>query len=217
MKYTVVLFDLDGTLIDSEEGILRSFAYALEKMGKGELSEKEKFRVIGPPLEYSFKEFFHLTEEEIPRAVAFYRERYREKGILECKKMAGAEELLKVLFQAGVPVLLATTKPELFARKILENMGWEQYFTAICGVDFEGKLKDKKDVICAALSRAKINDPSSAVIVGDRCYDVEGGKKAGVHTVGVKSGFAEEGELEKSGADFVFEDLFAVKKFLFEE
>lgn len=214
MKLTNILFDLDGTLIDSRLGIFNCFKHAFFIMGKRIPSDAELCKVIGPPLDKTFRENFGLTEEEAIFALKTYRERYAVKGILECEPIAGAQELLSRLHKAGYTVMLATSKPEPYAKSILENLGWSGYFDVVCGSDFEVSLKTKADVIEEALRRAFVVNRSSCAIVGDRKFDVEGGKKCSLVTVGVKTGFAEPGELEGSGASFVAENFDEVWNFI---
>lgn len=218
MKLRYLLFDLDGTLIDSREGICRSFLYALSALGLPEPDAETLRECIGPPLEYSFKNFFSLDADSVALGVKKYRERYAVKGVLEFSIIPGAEECLKKLKSAGYFLMLSTSKPEPFARRILEIADLAKYFDVICGSDFDCKLKNKTDVIREALSRASRSgvspDLSETAIIGDRLYDIVGGKNVGVHTIGLNVGFAAPNELEESGAEYVFGDFDALGKFL---
>lgn len=206
MKIKNLLFDLDGTLIDSFPGISNCFKYALEKMGETIPSDEFLKKCLGPPLDYSFREFFNMDEANISEGVRLYRERYRVKGVYEFTPLAGAKECLEKLNKAGFNILLATSKPEPFAKKILRQMGADTYFSVICGSDFDVLLKNKTDVINEALRRGNISREESCMI-GDRKYDIVGAKNCGLRSVGIKVGFAEEGELEESGADIVVKDF----------
>jgi len=219
MELRYLLFDLDGTIIDSRRGIFKSFAYALSAMGEPVPPERELFPCIGPPLDYSFRNFFRFDEEKTAAAVKKYRERYSVKGVLEFSLIEGAKETLRSLSGAGFFMMLATSKPEDMALKILKSAGIDGYFSVICGSDYEVRLKNKTDVINEALSRAekacgRAVDKEAAAIIGDRSYDIAGGKNAGIHTVGLDVGFAEAGELEESGADIVFKNFSELETYL---
>jgi len=206
MSIKNILFDLDGTLIDSYPGIFASFKYSLKKMGRDIPPDAFFKQCVGPPLDYSFREFFKMNDEDVEAAVKFYRERYRAKGIYEFAPIFGAEGCVKKLKGAGFNILLATSKPEPFAKIIIDKMGIEDCFSVICGSDFEVRLKNKTDVINEAISRGKIKR-SESCMVGDRNYDMVGAKNCSLMAVGIRVGYAEEGELEKSGADLVVDDF----------
>lgn len=206
MKIKNLLFDLDGTLIDSYPGIYACFKYALTKMG-GEIPPDDFLKkCLGPPLDYSFKNFFKMNDEDTAIGVKLYRERYRVKGVYEYEPMAGAVECLEKLKKDGFNILLATSKPEPFARTILEGMGAAKYFSVICGSDFDVTLKNKTDVINEAIRRGNILRGESCMI-GDRSYDMVGAKNCSLYAVGIRIGYAEEGELENSGADLIVNDF----------
>lgn len=206
MKLKNLLFDLDGTLIDSYPGIYTCFKYALNKMGKEIPPDDFLKKCLGPPLDYSFKNFFNMNEEDTALGVKLYRERYRVKGVYEYEPMAGVNECLGKLRGDGFNILLATSKPEPFARTILERMDADKYFSVICGSDFDVTLKNKTDVINEAIRRGNILREESCMI-GDRSYDMVGAKNCSLYAVGIKIGYAEEGELEKSGADLIVNDF----------
>jgi len=212
MKIKNLLFDLDGTLIDSYPGIYACFKYALKKMGRDIPPDDFLKKCLGPPLDYSFRNFFKMNEEDIALGVKLYRERYREKGVYEYAPMEGANECLEKLFNAGFNILLATSKPEPFARTILERMGADKYFSVICGSDFDVTLKNKTDVINEAVRRGGVNREESCMI-GDRRYDIEGAKNCNLYAIGIEAGYAEEGELALSGADAIVKDLSALTKY----
>lgn len=206
MKLKNLLFDLDGTLIDSYPGIYACFKYALNKMGREIPPDDFLKKCLGPPLDYSFKNFFKMNGDDIALGVKLYRERYREKGVYEYEPMEGVNECLERLRADGFNILLATSKPEPFARTILERMGAAKYFSVICGSDFDVTLKNKTDVINEAIRRGNISRGESCMI-GDRSYDMEGAKNCSLYAVGIRIGYAEEGELEKSGADLIVNDF----------
>jgi len=201
MKYRYVLFDLDGTVTNPEEGITKSFAYALEHMGihVEELSELRK--VIGPPLLQSFDEFYHFTHEEALVATEKYRERYQVTGWAENEVYDGMEEALKKLSEAGMKLILATSKPERFAVRIMEHFELAKYFTMLCGADDYAKDRSTKEqVVRYAIEQNGITDIGEVIMVGDRKYDVTGAAAVGIETIGVLYGFGDEQELSEAGA-----------------
>ncbi len=209
MKIENVLFDLDGTIINSFLGISRCFKHALKGMGRDIPSDEFLLKCVGPPLEYSFKNFFNMSEEEASEGVRRYRERYADIGVLECELIDGAKECLKDLKDSGFKIMLATSKPEPFAVKILKNLDVYGYFHVVCGSDFDVLLKTKTDIIREALKRGGIFEPRSCIMVGDRRYDIEGAKNVGMASLGIR-GFAEAGELEEAGADIIADGFFEV-------
>ncbi len=202
---TVYLFDLDGTLTEPKEGITKSVQYALKKLGiEAETDELEKF--IGPPLKYSFAEFYGLDDEKCIEAVKYYRERYTKKGLFENGIFDGVIPLLKGLKKQGKITAVATCKPEVFARQICERYGMTPYLDEICGTDLDGILVTKAQVIGEALARLG-EKPCDAVMIGDRKFDIEGAKHFSMKSVGVTIGYAADGELEEAGADYIIDDL----------
>lgn len=204
-----VLFDFDGTVFDSAEGITKSVQYALGKMGiHAETSELMCF--AGPPLDEMFAQRYGMDTQTAHRAVEFYRERYTPIGWEECSPFPGMHELMGKLHAKGIKLAVATSKPRVFAQKILEKYSMQDDFDLVCGSEFNGERGQKWEVIEYALEQFGIS-PDEAVMVGDRKYDVIGAKKCGVECIGVRFGYAEPGELEREGAVYVAEnadDLF---------
>ena len=198
--YDIILFDLDGTLTDPGEGITNSVAYALEKCGVPAPDRSSLYRFIGPPLLDSFKGFYCFSEEKARKAVAYYREYFQEKGMWENQVYDGVEEMLKTLRDAGKRLLVATSKPELFARQILTHFGLAQYFEYIAGATMDETRNAKDAVIAYALESCHVTDLSRAVMVGDREYDVLGAKKVGFPAIGVLFGYGSREELRAAGA-----------------
>lgn len=208
--YKVVLFDLDGTLTDSREGICKSVQYALVKSGHKapELKELECF--IGPPLKTSFREFYGIEGEEADRAVAFYRERYSDVGKYENMPYEGIKELLAALKGVGYILAVASSKPEVYVEDILKHFGLYDYFHYVVGSDMDGKRGEKEDVIEEVFLRMGLDEQSrkeQAVMVGDRYFDINGAKFFGIDSVGVTYGFAKEKELEEAGATYVVDTV----------
>lgn len=205
MKYEVVLFDLDGTLTDPGVGITNSVAYALEKYGILNEDRTELYKFIGPPLHESFEAFYGFSKEKAMEAVAYYREYYSDRGIFENMVYEGIEELLAQLKEAGKTLLVATSKPEMFARMILEHFGLTKYFDYIAGSNMDGSRTKKDEVISYALMAGNVTDLSKAVMVGDREHDILGAKKVGVDSIGVLYGYGSMEELINAGADMIVE------------
>lgn len=198
--YEYILFDLDGTVTDSALGITNSVAYALEKINIEVKDKNELLRFIGPPLTVSFKEFYNLPEDKMTQAVGFYRERYGEVGLFENEVYSGIPELLEKLKKAGKKIILATSKPEEYASRILEHFDLLKYFDFVAGSTLTGLRNEKAAVIKYVLEENNITDLSSVIMVGDRKHDVIGAKENGVDTIGVLYGYGDEEELKKAGA-----------------
>lgn len=200
-----LLFDLDGTLTDSGEGIVNSVAYALEKFGIRVEDKTELYKFVGPPLVESLAEFYSFTPEAANEAVGYYREYFQEKGIFENRVYEGMEEILKKLKAAGKRLVLATSKPEEYAVRILEHFHLAQYFDLIAGASMDGSRIRKADVIAYALKKCGLKDPSQAVMIGDRKYDVLGAAANGLETIGVLYGYGSREELLEAGAVQIIE------------
>jgi phosphoglycolate phosphatase len=210
-----VLFDLDGTLTDPGEGITNSVAYALERYGI-EVKDKSTLNCfIGPPLSQSFTKYFGFDEQRANEAVNVYREYFATKGIFENKLYDGVCELLSALKKEGKTVILATSKPEIFAAKILEHFKIMEYFDIVCGSELNGNRVDKHEVIECALERADITDRSNAVMVGDRLHDIIGAESSGLTSVGVTYGYGSIEELETAGATHTVNTVEELKALIF--
>ena len=211
MKY--ILFDLDGTLTNPKIGITKSVQYALKAFHINEPDLDSLCKYIGPPLRKSFKEYHGLSESQAEDAIAKYREYFADTGIFENEVYDGMKELLEKLQKAGKILIVATSKPEIFARRILEHFGLDSYFTDICGDTMDSLRGSKEKVIRYALEKNHITDLSRAVMVGDRLHDIEGAKLAGIASIGVLYGFGSREELEKEGADIIaatVQDLYQI-------
>lgn len=202
-----ILFDLDGTLTDPGEGITNSVAYALEKYGIHEPDHTVLYPFIGPPLVQSFVTRYGFTEAQGLQAVTYYREYFKEKGIFENRVYDGIPELLSALKQQGKTLILATSKPEAFAVRILEHFDLMQYFDYAFGATMDQSRTAKADVIRYALESAGITDLDQAVMVGDRLHDIEGAKANSLDSIGVLYGYGDRQELEEAGADLIAPQL----------
>lgn len=204
--YQTVLFDLDGTLTDPGIGITNSVSYVLERYGIEVPAREELYRFIGPPLHESFERYYNFSEEEAKKAVKCYREYYREKGIYENRVYDGIENVLKALKDSGKKAAVATSKPEEFARKILEHFHLSQYFLHIAGASMDGSRTQKHEMILDALDACQIKDKSEVIMVGDREYDVIGASKVGIDSLGVLYGYGDYEELKRAGADYIVKE-----------
>jgi len=213
--WNTILFDLDGTLTDSQEGIVNSVKNALDYFGIQE--EREKMtRFVGPPLHDTFRDVYGFTAEQIDIGTKKFREYFTEKGWLENAPYPGVEELLKALREAGKRLVVATSKPEAFAVRILEHFGLAQYFDHICGAPMDEHSGAKKSrIIENALSYYE-HGPfcTDAVMVGDRKHDVLGAHEKGLAAVGVLYGYGDRQELEEAGAEFIVETIDELKGLL---
>ena len=203
MKYTTAIFDLDGTITDSCPGILNAIRYALKKRGIDEPSEEVLRSFIGPPLQQQVQTVFGLSEEEGAAMVSTYREYYGVKGIFENRVYDGVPEMLEKLRAAGVRVLMATSKPEKYAKRIAEHFGFDRYFDFIGGACMDGTRTDKHEVIEYVLSSCGISEDerNSTVMIGDRSHDILGAEKSGLHSIGVLYGYGSIEELKEAGAE----------------
>lgn len=204
MKYTYILFDLDGTLTESGPGIMNSVSYALEKLGKPSQPAEVLRKFVGPPLAHSFTHFCGFAEKEIPAAIDTYREYFREKGMFENSVYPGVTEMLQKLKDVGLHLAVATSKPEELSLQILEHFGLKSYFEVICGATMDEKRVKKGEIISDALKQLGISEEEKrhVLMVGDREHDVCGAKENQLACMGVLFGYGSREELEKAGADY---------------
>lgn len=210
-NYKYVLFDLDGTLTDPKEGITKSVAYALEAYGIHVEDLDSLCKFIGPPLKDSFVKFYGFSEEQGYEAVEKYREYFRPCGVYENKVYDGVDKLLTELKASGKMIILATSKPTVFANTILEHFDLMKYFDVVCGSELDGSRVKKGDVIAYALEQVAEKDTgfdkSKAVMIGDREHDILGAKENGLDSIGVLYGYGDRAEHEAAGADYIVETV----------
>ncbi len=212
-NYEIYFFDLDGTLTDSSLGITNSVMYALGKYGIEETDRKKLYPFIGPPLKASFERFYGFSGEQCEEAIRYYREYYREKGIFENRVYEGIEAVLQELKNQGRRLVVATSKPEPFARQIIDHFHLTQYFDYVAGMELDGGRGTKEAVIRYALDVCGITDKSGVLMVGDREHDVFGAHAAGIDCLGILYGFGSREELEKAGADYIAESAEGILRF----
>ncbi|HJC75338.1 MAG TPA: HAD family hydrolase [Candidatus Mediterraneibacter faecavium] len=202
MNYKTAIFDLDGTITDSGPGIMNAIRYAVKKRGLPDVPEEVLRSFIGPPLKEQFRSVFGLSDEEGTIMVATYREYYGEKGIFENRVYDGVPEVFQKLQEAGVRILMATSKPEKYAKQIAEHFGFAKYFDFIGGACMDGRRTDKHDVIEYVIDSCKVCRENT-VMIGDRRHDMIGASKAGIRSIGALYGYGSRDELEKAGADMI--------------
>ena len=220
MDKKYLLFDLDGTVTDSNLGITRCVQYALLDQGIDEQDMSVLEEYIGPALDDSFKKYHGLNSEQAAKAVAKYRERYRDTGIFENEVYDGIVPCLETLKAAGKIICLSTCKPEPFAVRILEHFKLDKYFDVVTGSDLEGTRKQKYQVIeetfkrlSANVLRQELTDEllneikADSVMIGDRNQDVNGAHQVGIECIGVRYGYAKPDELEDAGVDYIVETI----------
>jgi phosphoglycolate phosphatase len=199
--YSVILFDLDGTLNDSCKGITQSVQYALRHWGiEAELQDLLGF--IGPPLTWSFPNLFGIKEEEVPLAIEKYREHYNAHGMLEGAIYSGIYEMLSTLKEQGFRLAVATSKPEMYVAPILNHFSLIEYFEEAAGSPPD-ESGGKAEVIADVLHRLGDPDKSTVLMVGDREHDIEGAKTNGVDSVGVLWGYGSPEEHKAHGATHI--------------
>ena len=204
--YQYILFDLDGTLTDPKIGITTCVQYALHKMGIEEPDPDRLEPFIGPPLIDSFREFYGMNEEEAVRAVEYYRERFSTVGLFENEVYSGIPELLARLKKDGRKLAIASSKPTVYVKKILEYFSIYEYFDIIVGSELDGTRCRKEEVVEEALEQLSADDKfrkRDAVMIGDRKFDIEGAKAHQISSIGVNYGYAADNELVEAGADCV--------------
>ena len=214
--YQYLFFDLDGTLTDSKEGITKSVQAALKRFGIEVKDPHELVPFIGPPLTSSFMGYYGFTEEQAQEAVAAFRSRYNTMGLFENRPYPGIENVLASLKKEGKKLLTASSKPEPLVHRILEHFGLAPYFDLMAGAGEDERKAEKACVIENAIERYGI--PGEArkeiVMIGDRRHDVEGAHRCGIDCLGVRYGFANPGELEKAGADYIVSTVKEMETFL---
>ena len=210
--YPSILFDLDGTLTDPAVGITTAVAYAVEKMGFTPPPRENLLHYIGPPLKESFMQDYHLSPEEGDRAVSLYREYFAPKGLFENEVYPGVPELLAALKSKGCWIALATSKPEVFAKQILDHFHLTKYFDEVVGSELDGRRVKKGEVVAEVLSRCP--SPDGAIMVGDRHHDVTGAHENGLPAAGVLYGYGSRTEMEEYAADFILESVTDLTAFL---
>ncbi len=217
-KYDYIVFDLDGTITEPALGITNAIIYSLGKYNIEVEDRSSLYKFIGPPLRDSFQEFYGFDEDKAERAVAFYREYYSVNGLIENELMPGIVECLDSLAKAGCKLYIATSKPEEFAKKILENLNVLHCFDIVAGASMDGS-RDKKELVMGYLFE-KMKDRYSdfslykTVMVGDRHFDINGANYFGMDSIGVTFGYGDREELETAGATIVADSAEELRNYI---
>lgn len=208
-----ILFDLDGTLTDPFLGITRSVAYSLKSFGI-EVDDLETLKpFIGPPLDVSFREYYHMDEAQSWKAVEKYREYFSKKGLFENKVYEGMEGFLQSLLNMDMKLYVCTSKPEVFAKEILDHFSLTPYFTDIYGATLDGSLKNKGDVIAHCIKQEQLNI-QDCMMVGDRQHDIVGAHQNQIPCIGVLYGYGSLEEFQEYHCDYIAKDLIELKKII---
>jgi len=209
MQINTILFDLDGTLTDPGEGVVRCLRHALETLGFPVPSGEAMASYIGPPLRENFAALCGSNDREvIEQGVALYRERYGRVGAYENQVYNGVEAMLEEL-GSSYTLYVATSKTQPFAELVLEHFGLTRHFRQIHGGTFDARLDDKARLV-AELVATHALDPATTVMVGDRRYDIEAARANGLRSIGVTYGYGSREELVAAGADLICESPAAV-------
>lgn len=201
--HSVILFDLDGTLTDSAEGILNCVKCALSQMGVEIPPQERLLKFVGPPLDWSFSNICGLDAEKTQQAVKLYRERYSTVGLFENSVYDGVPQMLARLKASGKRLAVCTSKPKAFAVRIIEKFGLAGFFEYVGGSGLDGSLNTKTEVIKHTLETIGVSDRDSVLMVGDRHHDIEGAAALGIKTLAVLYGYGSREEFERFGAAYI--------------
>ncbi len=201
--YKYVFFDLDGTISDSAPGIINAVTYALDEMGIKYGNSDELKQFVGPPLVESFTSYCGFDKKQADKAIELFRVYYSDRGIMENSMYPGIRELLEALRAGGRHIVLATSKPETFAREIIARYGIGDCFEYIAGSTMDETRVKKHQVIAYAMETLGLNDPSKIVMVGDRRHDAEGARVYGMDCIGVLYGYGSRDELLSAGVKYL--------------
>jgi phosphoglycolate phosphatase len=206
MRYSLCLFDLDGTLTDPKVGITKSFQYALSAFGIREEPD-DLARFIGPPLREAFSESYGFSDADTERAVSKFREYFAVTGLLENAVYPAIPDTLQKLVESGATLAVVTSKVAAYANRILAHFDLASYFAAVSGDEMDGSLtkNGKRDLINIALDVIDRKRRASPVMIGDRKHDIIGAREAGVDSIGVTWGYGSRAELQEAGATEIAE------------
>jgi len=209
-----ILFDLDGTIVDSKEGITKGIQFSLEAFGIHVEDRDELIHFIGPSLRDTYKMFYGFSDQEAELALKKYREYFAPIGVYENVLYDGIVELFEKLKKAEKVLIIATAKPTVYAEKILKYHNIRDYFSFVAGCELDGRRSTKGEVIEYILESMKIVEPQSAIMIGDRKHDVIGAKETGLESVGVCYGFGSLEELKNAGATYIVRDVEELSRLL---
>lgn len=214
MRKKYLLFDLDGTLTDPKEGITKSVQYALKFFDIQVEDRDSLIPFIGPPLRDSFMEFYGLTMEQAGIGIQKYREYFNRQGWRENQVYPGIPQMLENLKAAGYQTMIATSKPEVFAKRILKYFNLDRYFQFIGGADLDETRVKKEDVIRYVLEKTDIQNKGEVIMIGDRKHDAIGAERNGIDCVAVLFGYGSREELEAAKACYLAESVKDLEQYL---
>ena len=200
MSVTTLFFDLDGTVSNNFQGISRCLNFALEQLGLRQLTDLEVMPFVGPPFRESLPRAFPGIDTEA--ALKLYRERYATTGWLENSLYDGMAQAISTLHSQGFTIALCTSKPRVFAERIIEHFDLARYFQGVHGPELDGKFDRKTDLLAHLIEHYK-TAPENALMIGDRDKDVEAALHVGAHSLGVLWGFGSRQELFEAGAKYI--------------
>lgn len=206
-SYKYILFDLDGTLTDPKVGITKGVNNALKYYGISVENLDDLCKFIGPPLKDSFIEYYGFSEAQAEEAILKYREYFGVTGLLENTVYDGIEKLLKQLKDNGKTLIVATSKPHVYAKKILDHFDLAKYFDFVSGSEFDGTRTKKAEVISYALQNSNITELESVVMIGDRKHDIVGANENKIDSIGVLYGYGNRDEFEEANATYIVEKV----------
>lgn len=205
--FRYILFDFDGTVVNTGEGILKSLQYSFYEMGHEVPSQEELKKFIGPPVYYSFTHYCGIGEDKVGDYIRKYRERYKREGIYECELYKDMLTLLGTLKDSGYTLGIASSKPEHLIFDVADYLDITKYFDAVVGVKSDAsRHTTKTGLILEAMDKLGVSDKSQVLMVGDRHYDITGAKGAGVSSCGCLWGYGNKEEFQECDADFIIED-----------
>lgn len=217
--YKNVFFDLDGTLTQSEFGIINSVIYSLKQMGIEETDTQAVKRFIGPPLLKAFKEFYQMSDSDAEKATAIYREYYSAGEMFNAPLYPGIKDTLMTLHKKGHKLYVVTSKPTVYAEKIVEHFEVLKYFEGVIGPEISNKNYTKEELVRTAIDTAAQDsdiDPDDYIMIGDRYFDIDGANANGIASIGVLYGYGNRKELEEAGATYIADTAEMITKIVTE-
>ena len=214
MKYKYVIFDFDGTLFDSRQGIVQSIKYALDQLKLEHPSEEELTSFIGPPLGKSFQRQFDLSKSETELAIAKVREYYEEHGHMQATPYDGCLNLIENLLERSRILGIATAKPTVYATNILQGNLWSNYFQTVRGSELQGELFPKEKTIGQVLNDFSVFNKEECIMIGDTIYDIKGAQEHGIDTIAVNYGYGKTQDLKDARPTYLVETVSELESIL---
>lgn len=212
-NFDAVLFDFDGTVADTGEGVFLCVRYAIDAHGLEQPSDGDIRKFIGPPMIVSYHTLYpQLSDDEVQSLMQSYREKYAEVGLYKYKLYDGITELLKKLNENGIKTAVASSKPQEALQNIIKVSGIDKYFDCIVGADRNYTDSDKATIVEEAIKRTGVTDKRRVLMVGDRKYDIVGAHKAGIACAAVLFGYGSQEEFDEYRADYVVNSFKEVEK-----